>query len=99
MAHRAPPHSGTVSGLGPWAMSTSAAGSEVAGQPVGQLHLDGCGGKVKYAQLLNDGSEIPFVERGEFQTGLRAVGGDTLVLRLPIRRPSVAVPVVELFLD
>lgn len=67
--------------------------------PIGQLHLDGFAGKVRYAQMLNDGSEIPFVERAAHQVSLDRVAGDTLVLGLPVRRPSVAVPVIELFLD
>jgi alpha-L-fucosidase len=70
--------------------------------PIGALHLDGFGGRVAYAQLLNDGSEIAFSEsEGEagFLAGRREGGNPkTLTLRLPVRPPQVAVPVVELFL-
>jgi alpha-L-fucosidase len=55
--------------------------------PFEQLHLDGLAGKVTYAQLLNDASEVRFTERD-----------GTLTLRLPVRKPDVVVPVVELFL-
>ena len=57
--------------------------------PFEQLHIEGLAGKVAYAQLLNDASEIRFQED--------ATSG-TLTLRLPIRKLDVVVPVVELFL-
>jgi alpha-L-fucosidase len=65
--------------------------------PFRALHLDGFAGKVKYAQLLNDASEIPLygVERLEHW----GVPEGTLVLSLPVQQPDVAVPVIELFLD
>lgn len=66
--------------------------------PSKELHLDGFAGKVKYAQLLNDGSEIPFVERPLWQAGVESTAQDTLVLQLPVQEPNVAVPVIELFL-
>ncbi|MCL6508430.1 MAG: alpha-L-fucosidase [Bryobacteraceae bacterium] len=56
--------------------------------PFRHLHLDGYAGKVEYAQLLNDASEIPFAED---------VGG-TLTLTLPVIKPDTPVPVIELFL-
>jgi len=66
--------------------------------PFRALHLDGYKGKVKYAQLLNDASEIRFVERvGHWIDEER--GADTLTLQLPVREPDVAVPVIELFLE
>jgi hypothetical protein len=59
--------------------------------------------KVEYAQLLNDASEIGFrVIDPAVRAQTTGVGGqppDTLPLTLPIRRPEVAVPVVELFLS
>ena len=66
--------------------------------PLGELHLDGFADRVAYAQLLNDASEIRFVQRGEHQTSLEAASRNTLTLGLPIPRPSVAVPVIELFM-
>jgi len=70
--------------------------------PLGVLALDGFAGRVEYAQLLNDGSEIPFTEKGGqtgFMPGPRGTSGaNTLVLRLPVRKPPVEIPVIELFL-
>jgi alpha-L-fucosidase len=66
--------------------------------PFKELHLDGLAGKVKYAQLLNDGSEIRFVERPLWQASVESTAQDTLVLQLPVQEPNVAVPVIELFL-
>jgi len=67
--------------------------------PLVQLHLDGFAGKVEYAQLLNDASEIRFSEPPAHQTAIEgAPPKNTLTLQLPVVRPSVTVPVVELFL-
>jgi len=66
--------------------------------PIRELHLDGYAGKVEYAQLLNDGSEIPFAQREEHQARLEDTGKNVLTLRLPVRKPNVVVPVIELFL-
>ena len=53
--------------------------------------------KVKYAQFLHDGSEI-FIRKPSNVHGqsgeLKPVGGVTL----PVQKPDVVVPVVELFL-
>ncbi|MGP3964196.1 alpha-L-fucosidase [Nonomuraea sp. 3N208] len=70
--------------------------------PYKHLHLPGLAGKVRYAQLLNDASEIrvlvtdPAVDSGH--TKLGALPPGTLTLQLPVQRPDVAVPVIELFL-
>ncbi len=67
--------------------------------PMGRLHLDGFGGKVKYAQLLNDASEIQFEgSRGAWMSEEGSVGEETLNLNLPVVKPEVEVPVIELFL-
>jgi alpha-L-fucosidase len=66
--------------------------------PIGELHLDGYADKVAYAQLLNDASEIRFAPRPEWQAQYEGVGGNTLTLQLPVVKPNVTVPVVELFL-
>jgi alpha-L-fucosidase len=71
--------------------------------PFKQLHLPGFAGKIAYAQLLNDASEVRFVdgeqsmtmEAGAFDEG-RPAG--TLTLQLPVKKPNVTVPVIELFL-
>jgi alpha-L-fucosidase len=70
--------------------------------PFKHLHLDGMGDRVEYAQLLNDASElkmrsvVPEMAYGGGNPD--TLGEKTLVLELPIKKPNVAVPVVELFL-
>ena len=67
--------------------------------PFQRLHLDGYAGKVEYAQLLNDASEV---RRLPYYVSHRAGDSgkfrDTLTLHLPVQKPDVTVPVVELFL-
>ncbi len=66
--------------------------------PFKALHLDGYKGKVKYAQLLNDASEVNFVERvGHWVSEEKEAG--TITLQLPVKQPEVTVPVIELFLE
>lgn len=70
--------------------------------PFKHLHLDGkaYAERVEYAQLLNDASEIPMKGLEDWQKLYR---GDeestpTVTLTLPVQKPNVAVPVIELFL-
>jgi alpha-L-fucosidase len=67
--------------------------------PIKDLFLPGLGGKVKYAQLLNDASEVKMSKRAEWQAGWEGGTTDTLMLELPVLKPDVAIPVVELFLE
>lgn len=70
--------------------------------PYKHLHLDGqafCD-RVEYAQLLNDASEVQAKGIEPWQAEL---GGDgkqepALTLTLPVQKPNVAVPVIEVFL-
>ena len=68
------------------------------------VHLPGLGGKVEYAQLLNDASEVflqendPLSEAEAHNTIPGAQPAGTLTIKLPVQRPDVAVPVLELFL-
>ena len=64
--------------------------------PMGRLLLEGFAGKLKYAQLLNDASEIKFSESSKGH--LEEAAAYSLQLRLPVRKPDVTVPVIELFL-
>ncbi len=70
--------------------------------PFRHVHLDGLAGRVAYAQLLNDASEIKMREIDPHQqaqnTTMGGLGASTLTLELPIRKPDVTVPVIELFL-
>lgn len=65
--------------------------------PLKYLHLPGLRNRVRYAQLLNDGSEVKtfdFTQHHRYSSE----GEDTLTLELPIQKPDVHTPVVELFL-
>ena len=62
--------------------------------PMKHIYLEGLKGKIDYAQLLNDASEIFIREDIHGQ----AIGDDTVILEFPIQKPDVAVPVVEIFL-
>ncbi len=70
--------------------------------PFRHVHLPGLAGRVEYAQLLNDASEIKMLENDPHrQAQNTTMGGqrpDILTLELPIQKPAVAVPVIELFL-
>ncbi len=69
--------------------------------PMRHLHLEGLAGKVAYAQLLNDASEVRrFESAPDAQAQNTTMPGEagTLTLELPIQPPDVLVPVVELFL-
>jgi alpha-L-fucosidase len=71
--------------------------------PFKHLHLPKFSGMVEYAQLLNDASEIRMIEgerkmtmeAGAFDEGRPA---DMLTLQLPVKKPNVEIPVIELFL-
>ena len=71
--------------------------------PFQHVHLPGLAGRVRFAQFLHDGSEIPaeVIEPGRQaqNTTMSGLGADVLTLTLPVRQPDVAVPVVELFLE
>ena len=69
--------------------------------PFRHVHLDGMAGKVEYAQLLNDASEVGMTVTDPKQKldNTRMPGrAGVLRLDLPVRKPDVLVPVVELFL-
>ena len=67
--------------------------------PFRHLHLDGFAGKVAYAQLLSDASEIRLLEPGRHsEWSIAETNATTLTLELPVRKPDVIVPVIELFL-
>jgi alpha-L-fucosidase len=69
--------------------------------PFKHVHLAGLAGKVAYAQFLHDASEIKRHELDPTDQGNMAPKGmaaNTLTLELPVQKPEVLVPVVELFL-
>jgi alpha-L-fucosidase len=70
--------------------------------PLGHVHLAGLAGRVKYAQFLHDASEVGRQvidpQQAADTTTMAAPAPDTLTLELPVQRPDVTVPVIELFL-
>ena len=59
--------------------------------------LKGYGDKVKYAQLLHDASEIEMGKPHGY--GMREESGEKDInLLLPVNKPDVEIPVIELFL-
>ena len=67
--------------------------------PLTNFRLPGMKGKVKYAQFLHDASEILITAPyGHHMQGSIATEND-LNLRLPVNKPNVEIPVIELFLE
>jgi alpha-L-fucosidase len=69
----------------------------------GEIDLPSFAGKVEYAQLLNDASEIQFVEPQPKKKGTPSMANDLtegmLTLRIPVQQPlGVEIPVIELFM-
>lgn len=65
--------------------------------PFRHVHLDGLADRVAYAQLLNDASEVNIHTVDSHHQAQNTMPG-TLTLELPVWKPAVTVPVVELFL-
>jgi alpha-L-fucosidase len=72
--------------------------------PFEVLYLDGLDrARVEYAQLLNDASEVQLRGIESWQENYGGVQtktgtGNGTVIRLPIRKPDVTVPVIEIYL-
>lgn len=65
--------------------------------PLQNYTLPGYAGKVKYAQFLHDASEIKITKRTEYGTPEGEEAG-SLNLSLPVVKPNVEIPVIELIL-
>lgn len=59
--------------------------------PLNRLVLPGFDEKIKYVQFLHDNSEIKYL-------GKETQGSKDLVLTMPVKKPSVEIPVIELTL-
>jgi len=70
--------------------------------PFRDIHLLKLAGKVEYAQLLHDASEVLFAESNVNKDPHSHMAGPvppgTLTLKLPIVKPNIEIPVIELFL-
>lgn len=70
--------------------------------PFRHIHLEGLAGKVKYAQLLHDASEVKYSEYDPekvITSMVTKIEPNSITLDLPVQKPDIAVPVVELFLE
>ena len=63
------------------------------------FYLDGYGGKVKYAQLLHDASELQFRDPYRSPELDEDVPENTIILDLPAQKPDIEIPVIELILE
>jgi alpha-L-fucosidase len=70
--------------------------------PMRHLHLPGMADRIGYAQLLDDASEVRRTvtdpEQAAQNNTMGGLPAGTVTLELPVQRPDVLVPVVELFL-
>ncbi len=66
--------------------------------PFRHLHLPGLAGKIEYAQLLHDASEIKVLEAPDDKPLPEWMKPGSVTLELPVIKPRVTVPVIELFL-
>lgn len=67
--------------------------------PMGALTLKGFKGKVKYARFLHDASEIKFTQPRHNVTFQESNAAGDIMLKLPVVKPKVEIPVIELFLN
>jgi len=74
-----------------WDPATNRLYVHLLAYPLDRINLAGLAGKVKYAQFLHDASEIRFNPNREDTSG-------DLVLSLPVLKPPVEIPVIEIFL-
>jgi alpha-L-fucosidase len=66
--------------------------------PFRALRLPGLAGRVAYARLLHDGSEVQ-IKAPTWEAEQLQLGRDDLLLWLPVKKPEVVVPVIELTLN
>jgi alpha-L-fucosidase len=66
--------------------------------PMGELVLPGYADRVKYAQLLHDASELKMSTRKDTTWISEDTRAGDLVIKLPILKPDVEIPVIELLL-
>ena len=70
--------------------------------PYKHLHFDALAGKIEYAQFLHDASEVTWLRPSANTLWANTqfpVAEDELTFVLPVRRPKVVVPVIEVKLE
>ncbi len=69
--------------------------------PFKHIHLKGLSGKVKYAQFLHDGSEVKMRDSANAQVHVslsHKTPAGAVTVDLPVVKPAVEIPVIELIL-
>lgn len=66
--------------------------------PLQNLRMPGYKGKIKYAQFLHDASEIRMSEPSSRWTDDQS-GSEDIILKLPVTKPDVKIPVIEIVLN
>ncbi|MBB4278534.1 alpha-L-fucosidase [Rhizobium mongolense] len=72
----------------------------VCNWPYRHIHIDGIADKIAYAQFLHDASEVRWlshIKEVDSNVGVTVPEG-MITLELPVRRPEVTVPVIEIVL-
>jgi alpha-L-fucosidase len=67
--------------------------------PLSRFTMYGFGGKIKYAQFLHDRSEIQFGIPRHNVTYQESLDEQDIILMLPVIKPDVEIPVIELILN
>lgn len=67
--------------------------------PMEQIILKGYNGKIKYAQLLNDASEVKMSNKKNTTWMAENTNAGDVILSLPVNKPNVEIPVIELILN
>ena len=66
--------------------------------PFKTIYLPGLADKVAYAQILNDGSELKLkTKKGAWLDDVKS-DDNGLTITIPVTKPDVEIPVIELFL-
>ena len=67
--------------------------------PFRHIHIEGLRGKIDYAQMLHDASQVAILDPSAADSHITPGSSETsIVLELPVIAPDVVVPVIELFL-
>ncbi len=69
--------------------------------PYRHIHLEKMANRIEYAQLLNDASEVKLhkhVPEAEYGSMKETRDADLLTIEVPVKKPNVTVPVIEIFL-
>ncbi len=69
--------------------------------PIAYLVMPGMAGRIEYAQFVHDDSELLFIDGDTSTKNVGTTtpkGKDLLIVKLPIKKPNIITPVVELIL-